>query len=70
MFPNPLDHQELHFKHIPFPVELRVYDAQGKLVLFRNAQIHQTVTLDVSSGLYTVELSGKGHVLHTKLAVH
>ena len=70
MFPNPLDQQELHFKHLPFPVELRVYDAQGKLVVYRNAQIHQTVPLDVSSGLYTVELSGKGHVLHTKLAVH
>lgn len=70
IFPNPVDHQELHFKDIPFPVELRLYDAQGKLVLYRKAQIHQTLPLEVSGGLYTLQLTGNGYVMHKKIVVH
>ena len=69
IYPNPLDQQVLFVKNLPFPVEFRLYDAQGKLILHRESALLNALPMDVASGLYTLQLTGNGFIYSAKLMV-
>jgi hypothetical protein len=46
-----------------FPVELTVYDLNGRLINTREITNDGKVPLDLSAGRYLIKLSGNGHEL-------
>ncbi|MBM3164536.1 MAG: N-acetylmuramoyl-L-alanine amidase [Bacteroidetes bacterium] len=69
VYPNPNNGQQIHLKNLPFAVVLKLYDAQGKLVLTTEPGLHVLLEINVAKGFYTLQLSGEGAILNLRLVV-
>jgi hypothetical protein len=67
LFPNPIQDGQLSIENLLFPVELTVYDLNGKLINVREITNDGKVHLDLSTGRYLIKLSGNGHELIKQL---
>lgn len=67
LFPNPIQDGQLSIENLMFPVELTVYDLNGKLIKVREITNNAKVSLDLSAGRYLIKLSGNGHELIKQL---
>jgi len=67
LFPNPIQDGQLSIENLMFPVELTVYDLNGKLIKVREITNDGKVHLDLSAGRYLIKLSGNGHELIKQL---
>ena len=67
LFPNPIQDGQLSIENLMFPVELTVYDLNGKLIKVREITNNGKVSLDLSAGRYLIKLSGNGHELIKQL---
>jgi hypothetical protein len=67
LFPNPIQDGQLSIENLMFPVELTVYDLNGKLINTREITNDGKVHLDLSTGRYLIKLSGNGHELIKQL---
>jgi hypothetical protein len=67
LFPNPIQDGQLSIENLMFPVELTVYDLNGKLINTREITNDGKVHLDLSAGRYLIKLSGNGHELIKQL---
>jgi hypothetical protein len=63
LFPNPIQDGQLSIENLMFPVEITVYDINGKLVNTREIMNDGKIPLDLSTGRYLIKLSGNGHEL-------
>ena len=61
LFPNPIQDGQLSIENLMFPVELTVYDLNGKLIKVREITNNGKISLDLSAGRYLIKLSGNGH---------
>ena len=67
LFPNPIQDGQLSIENLMFPVELTVYDLNGKLIKVREITNNGKISLDLSAGRYLIKLSGNGHELIKQL---
>ena len=67
LFPNPIQDGQLSIENLMFPVELTVYDLNGKLIKVREITNNGKIILDLSAGRYLIKLSGNGHELIKQL---
>jgi N-acetyl-anhydromuramyl-L-alanine amidase AmpD len=63
LFPNPIQDGQLSIENLMFPVELTVYDLNGRLINTREITNDGKIPLDLSTGRYLIKLSGNGHEL-------
>jgi N-acetyl-anhydromuramyl-L-alanine amidase AmpD len=63
LYPNPVTNGLLTIQHLSFPVELLVYDLQGKLVFNATQVMNGSIALPVNAGVYIIELQGQGFKL-------
>jgi PKD repeat protein len=75
LFPNPIYDGTLFLKHVVSrePIELEIFNIQGKLVLRKTMELHETQTsLDVSSlanGVYQVQIRAREELITRKIVV-
>jgi hypothetical protein len=63
LFPNPIQDGQLSIENLMFPVELTMYDLNGRLINTREITNDGKIPLDLSTGRYLIKLSGNGHEL-------
>lgn len=69
VFPNPVTHGSLSIQNLSFPVNMKLIDANGKIVLDQALSHDCTINLDVSNGVYQLHLNGNGYQLTKKIMV-
>jgi hypothetical protein len=70
LFPNPIQDGQLSIENLMFPVELTVYDLNGRLINTREITNDGKIPLDLSTGRYLIKLSGNGHELIKQLIAY
>lgn len=69
-FPNPNSGAFIQITGLPFPVHLYVYDVNGKVIKSKEVKHDGAVSLDVSDGMYYLQLVGNGFTKTEKIQVH
>jgi hypothetical protein len=70
LFPNPIQDGQLSIENLMFPVELAVFDLNGRLINTREITNDGKISLDLSAGRYLIKLSGNGHELIKQLIAY
>jgi N-acetyl-anhydromuramyl-L-alanine amidase AmpD len=70
LFPNPIQDGQLSIENLMFPVELTLYDLNGRLINTREITNDGKIPLDLSTGRYLIKLSGNGHELIKQLIAY
>jgi hypothetical protein len=70
LFPNPIQDGQLSIENLMFPVELTLYDLNGRLINTREITNDGKIPLDLCTGRYLIKLSGNGHELIKQLIAY
>jgi len=69
IFPNPFE-EELYIKSDIYPLELKIYDINGRLIIFEKITENQTIlTENIESGLYISVLSHNDNIISRKIMI-
>jgi N-acetyl-anhydromuramyl-L-alanine amidase AmpD len=69
-FPNPNTGDFLQVSGLPFPVQLYVYDVNGRIIKNHSLPSDGVVPLNVSQGVYYLQMVGNGYTKTDKIQVH
>lgn len=63
LYPNPISSGNLTIQQLPFPVDLTLFDVQGKLVFTEKNVMNGSIQLPINNGVYFITLQGNGYKL-------
>lgn len=69
-YPNPSSGDKLHIAGLPFPVQLYLFDVNGRVIKDLSIKNDGEVTLDISQGMYYLQLVGNGYTKTEKIQIH
>jgi hypothetical protein len=69
-YPNPSSGDKLHISGLPFPVKLYLFDVNGRVIKDLSIKNDGEVTLDISQGMYYLQLVGNGYTKTEKIQIH